>query len=283
VSDFLKFVKDLDIEPIQLRETSSFTNKCIFFDWMNIQHRRSLEEICNILGIGIDFHYVNIQAIDNNVIGMWIGNRVASINHHKSIKNRMAVACYGDHFELIISQTEELKAKKVIMKKIRKECRTVEDYSPFIPTDENNGINILTCLKNDLEYCEKVNDYFSREIDIQEKKLKNIVDSNKELNERGNLLENEYVKINNNIKKCKKSIIEKKRETLPSGKYVSAEKKLKEILVEFDNVKERLNIEKNELQSKLKKQLNDINDMYDIKKRYHDQKINIEKNIKALK
>ena len=115
VLDFLTYNKRYsNITVSKLREICDFSgsnNEMI--DYSIPKHYESIKKLCNILSIGIDFHYVNKKYLDNKIIGLWIGNCAFNINKFIPNDNRCAIACYGDHFELIISETERLPCKKI--------------------------------------------------------------------------------------------------------------------------------------------------------------------------
>jgi len=115
ICDFLKYNKNYkDISVKSLRNISKFPGKNNeMIDYIIPEHLDSMKKICNYFNFGIDFHYVNKKIENNKLINLWLGKAAFHINKFFPVEDRCAIACYGDHFELIISKTENIPKKQI--------------------------------------------------------------------------------------------------------------------------------------------------------------------------
>lgn len=206
ISDFLKYTKGINLDPDSIRKFSNFSgSNTEFFDFFNENHRESAQYLCNKLGIGIDFHYGNIQNVNNDLINAWLSPRITSINESLDDSNRCAIVAYGNHFEFVISETDKLHHKIIIDNEINKDSRTI-NY--FEPTKENNSADnetnkTIEYFNNEIIFYQLLIDTCNTEIMLMFNESKKLTSDVVQLDEKNNLIKEKGSFFNDSISKMK--------------------------------------------------------------------------------
>lgn len=103
ISDYLGLTAN-KMSAIKIRNCIKFPKKSIEVD--TVTHANYIQAICNLFKISIAFFTVNTDDIQNNY-ACWIGNPCVvftAIGHGLPIQ-RVSIASYGAHYELIVSET----------------------------------------------------------------------------------------------------------------------------------------------------------------------------------
>jgi len=254
ISDFLKYVKGINLNSDTIRNFAKFPGEHDdFFDFFNKEHRQSAQYLCNQLGIGIDFHYVNTQKTLNSITNAWLSPCIVNINGELDNNDRVAIASYGNHFEFIISQTNKLPAKILLKTDVTNDKKIINHYEPFeaeksldnIDTNLSSGDTnyIIDYLNKEIVFYKLLIETHNKEIDFMFNESNKILTLVVELKNRIKLIYKESNFFDDNIAKITTCELSAKSKGVPSFKYKKIRNELISNKLKYNNLIPRLNNE----------------------------------------
>lgn len=129
ILDYIKYVLFRDDFSIKrLREESNFFgNRHAEFDFEDTDNKKGLEFMLQCYDLCMHFYYANELVIDSRT--GWIGKPQLKIGALRSTKV-IPVVAYGNHFELLTSQTETTDALYIPEEILQKDNKRFNYYSP---------------------------------------------------------------------------------------------------------------------------------------------------------
>ncbi|AYV78492.1 MAG: hypothetical protein Edafosvirus15_13 [Edafosvirus sp.] len=149
IKDYIKYIlQDETITIYNLRNDAKFPGSNIDdFDFNNSSHRNGLDIMLKQKGLVIHFFYANEidkskkndepqlikdkfgSALRGNIIWGWLGSAQQKVGDLKS-KSIIPIVAFGNHFELIVSETNTTPNFDICFEKLKSDGRRIDSYQP---------------------------------------------------------------------------------------------------------------------------------------------------------
>jgi len=138
------------VTAIKIRQSIDFPKMSIEVDTHD--HSYFIQRVCDLYQLSIAFFTVNTDDTSKN--SYWIGNPAITFKSSSPIYSNLSIASYGDHYELIVSQTPFSPDMSNLCKHFKMRTQTYK-YNVDSDIDNNNKHlidNIISKTGEDISY-----------------------------------------------------------------------------------------------------------------------------------